>query len=438
VPRGSHEAIATGSDRTPCEAGAVLVPARPGPLAPARRLRDLGAVDVLTPGELTPTAPCAGPAAGPQRRRVCYLLKRYPRLSQTFVLGEMLELERQGVEIVVIARDGSGEAIAHPATRRLRARVYYLRDLEPCEERWDETVAALLRELGVDHVHAHFATWAAGAAMRAAALAGLPYSFTAHATDIYRDGVDGPALVEKMARAAFVVTVSECNRRHLRSLLAASGRDARVLRLYNGLDLERVRPAPAAARRPGLVVAVGRLIEKKGFSDLVEAARLLRARGEDVRTVIVGDGPERPALEAQVDRAGLADRVELVPALPQDEVLELIGSASAFALPCVVGADGDRDGLPTVLLEAMALGTPAVSTTVNGIPEMIENGVSGLLVGQRAPAELADAVARVLGSPELQARLAAGALATMGERFCIRHNVMQLARRFATSAAVAA
>ena len=155
--------------------------------------------------------------------------------------------------------------------------------------------------------------------------------------------------------------------------------------------------------------------------------------------MIVGDGPNLAALQAQVDRAGLAENVELVPALAQDEVLALIGSASAFALPCVIGSDGDRDGLPTVLLEAMALGTPAVSTTVNGIPEMIEDDVSGLLVGQRDPTALAGALSRLLGSPVLQARLAAGAHATMRERFSIRSNVAELAARFTASAmAVAA
>lgn len=368
------------------------------------------------------------------RPRVCYLLKRYPRLSQTFVLNEMLELERQGVEVVVIARDGSGEAIAHPATRLLRAPVHVLRDLEPREDRWDELAAGLLRDLRIGHVHGHFATWAAGAAMRAAARAGVPYSFTAHATDIYRDTVDVAALVERTANASFVVTVSEANRRHLDGLLDAAGRTGRVVRLYNGLDLERVRPF-AGERRPGVVVAVGRLIEKKGFADLVEASRLLAARGRDARTVIVGDGPERARLEGQIDRAGLRDRVELVPALAQDEVLGLIGAASAFALPCVIGADGDRDGLPTVLLEAMALGTPAVSTTVAGIPEMIEDGVSGLLVGQRDPAALADALGRLLDSRDLRARLAGGALTAMRERFSIRRNVAVLAERFEAAGA---
>jgi glycosyltransferase involved in cell wall biosynthesis len=367
-------------------------------------------------------------------RRVCYLLKRYPRLSQTFVLNEMLELERQGVEVVVIARDGSGEAIAHPATKRLRAPVHYLRALEPREERWDDVAAALLRALRVDHVHAHFATWAAGAAMRAARRAGIPYSFTAHATDIWRDTVDTGALVERMAGASFVATVSECNRRHLGALLDDAGRDGRVVRLYNGLDLERLRPA-AGPRTPGLVVAVGRLIEKKGFADLVEATRILAARGDDLRTVIVGDGPERASLDAQIARAGLHGRVELVPALAQDEVLALIGSATAFALPCVVGADGDRDGLPTVLLETMALGTPAVSTTVAGVPEMIEDGVSGLLVGQRDPAALADALGRLLGDAALRERVAAGALDAMHERFSIRRNVADLAAGFAAAAA---
>jgi colanic acid/amylovoran biosynthesis glycosyltransferase len=382
-------------------------------------------------------SPISAPAAAAPGLRVAYLLKRYPRLSQTFVLNEMLELERQGVEVVVIARDGSGEAIAHPATARLRARVHYLREIDPREERWDDIAADLLRGLGVDHVHAHFATWAAGAAMRAARRAGIPYSFTAHATDIYRDTVDTGALVERMAGASFVVTVSDCNRRHLDGLLAGAGAEGRVVRLYNGLDLERLRPA-TGPRTPGLVVAVGRLIEKKGFADLVEATRLLAGRGTELRTVIVGDGPERERLEAQIARAGLQDRVELVPALAQDEVLALIGSATAFALPCVIGADGDRDGLPTVLLETMALGTPAVSTTVAGVPEMIEDGVSGLLVGQRDPGALAQALGRLLASGPLRERLAAAALEAMHDRFSIRRNVADLATGFAAAAAQSA
>jgi glycosyltransferase involved in cell wall biosynthesis len=134
---------------------------------------------------------------------------------------------------------------------------------------------------------------------------------------------------------------------------------------------------------------------------------------------------------------GLADRVQLVPALTQQDVLELIGSASVFALPCVIGADGDRDGLPTVLLEAMALGTPVVSTTVAGIPEMIDDGRSGVLVGQRDPQALADALERLLSSGDLRARLAAGALDVMRERFSIRRNVAELAGRFAASASAA-
>jgi glycosyltransferase involved in cell wall biosynthesis len=373
------------------------------------------------------------PRPSSHRPRVCYLLKRYPRLSQTFVLNELLELERQGVEVVVIARDGSGEELAHPATRLLRAPVHYLRELEPREERWDDAAAGLLGDLRVDHVHAHFATWAAGAAMRASERAEIPFSFTAHATDIYRDTVDAAQLAERIERARFVVTVSDFNRRHLEELLRASGRTGRVVRLYNGLDLERLRPL-TATRRANAVVSVGRLIEKKGFADLIDACGLLTARDVDVRTVIVGDGPLRATLQAQIERAGLWGRVQLVPALAQDAVLALVGSASAFALPCVVGADGDRDGLPTVLLEAMALGTPAISTTVAGIPEMIDDGVSGLLVGQRDPAALADALGRVLASRALRSRLSAGALATMRERFSIRRNVGELAERFATSA----
>jgi colanic acid/amylovoran biosynthesis glycosyltransferase len=350
--------------------------------------------------------------------RVAYLLKRFPRLSQTFVLDELLELERQGLDLVVLARNGSDEALVHERVASLRAPVHLLGDrAEPAD------VAGLLRTLGVDHVHAHFAGWAGTTAQGAATPAGLPYSITAHATDLYRAGVDHDALARRVSSARFVATVTEDNRVWLQRLLDDRGLPGRVVRLYNGMDLARLARS-TAPREPDLVAAVGRLVEKKGFADLLSALALLRADGRRVRLHLVGEGPLRDDLAAQAK--GLGDDVSLLGAQGQDEVLALVARAAVLALPAVVAADGDRDALPTVVLEAMALGTPVVSTYVSGLPEMVDDGVSGLLVPQRDPEALAAALARLLDDPALGGRYADAARARVEERFSLTANVAVL------------
>ena len=354
--------------------------------------------------------------------RVCYLLKRFPRLSQTFVLNEILELERQGVDVVVVARSPSGEDGRNPRLDLLRAPVRHMGDRATPDE-----IADAVAELRPDHVHAHFATWGAAAALAVHRRTGIPYSFTAHATDIYRAGLDPGALVDRLASAAFVVTVSDANVAHLTDLLDAGGRAGRIVRIYNGLDLEAV-PRSDAPREAGLVASVGRMVEKKGFPDLIAA---MDHAGPGARLVIAGDGPDRAALEALVARLGLGERVSMPGAVTPDEALALIARAEVFALPCVVGADGDRDALPTVLLEAMALGTPCVSTPVNGVPEMLADGACGVLVPQRAPDRLGTAIGELLADAARRRRLADAAHEWMRYRFDIRRNVARLAELFA-------
>jgi glycosyltransferase involved in cell wall biosynthesis len=285
-------------------------------------------------------------------------------------------------------------------------------------------VAAVLRATGVDHVHAHFATWAAETARQAAALAGLPFSFTVHATDLHRADVDRAALAERVAEAAFVVTVTEHNRQALDDVLRAAGRTGRVHVLPNGVDLARLRPAPRP--RPRCVVAVGRLVEKKGFPDLVAALALLRETGRPVPATVIGEGPERSRLEALRDRSGLRDLLDLPGARTHEEVLAAVAGAGVLALPCVVTADGDRDALPTVVLEAMALGTPVVSTDVSGLPEMVEDGRSGRLVPPHDPAALAAAIGELLDDPDRAADLADAARRRVEERFDLRRSVARL------------
>ncbi len=352
--------------------------------------------------------------------RVCYLLKRFPRLSQTFVLNELLELERQGVDVVVVAREPSVELVANERLEELRAPVHYLPTAAD-----SNAIADVVNGLQPTHVHAHFATWGAEHALEVHRRTGVSYSFTAHATDIYRAALDRNALVDRLAAARAVVTVSEANRVHLQSLLTAAGRSGVVRRIYNGLDLDRLSIDPVE-RQPNLVVSVGRLIEKKGFPDLVAAVGRLDA---STRCVIAGDGPDSDSLRGQVDELGLGDRVLLAGAVTANDALALIARATVFALPCVIGADGDRDALPTVLLEAMALGTPAISTDVNGVPEMLGEGC-GIVVPQRDPGALATAIEQLLAAPSRRSEIAAAARARMTQRFDIRRNVAELRALF--------
>lgn len=349
-----------------------------------------------------------------------YLLKRFPRLSQTFVLNELLELERQGADVAVVARAGADEHVSHEAVRSLRAAIEYL----PAPG-GDEEIVAAVRRHAPAHIHAHFATWGARAAHVAGTRTGVPYSFTAHARDIYGDNVDRAALVEWIARARFVVTVTDFNRRYLEQLMRDAGESARIVRLYNGVDLAALAPR-GIDRDPDLVVGVGRLIEKKGFADLVTAIDAVRRSRPAVRCTIVGDGPDRAALEAQIASAGLEAHMTLAGAMPAHEVAALVERAAVFALPCVVAADGDVDALPTVILEAMALGTPVVSTAISGIPEMVEHERSGLLVGERDPAALATAIARLLDDRAERTRFARAGRQIALERFDLRRNVAQL------------
>jgi glycosyltransferase involved in cell wall biosynthesis len=234
-----------------------------------------------------------------------------------------------------------------------------------------------------------------------------------------------------MRDARFAVTVSDFNVRHL----ARHANGTRIVRIYNGLDLDRFVPNGTVRDRPPLVLAVGRLIEKKGFDDLLRACAVLAREGVDFRCVVVGKGRERGQLEALVNGLGIAERVALGGPLPREELLRLYPRASVFAAPCVVGSDGNRDGLPTVLVEAMALGVPVVATDVTGIPELVEDGVTGLLVRQRDPDGLAAGLRTLLVDAETAARLARRARWRVEERFDLRVNVAELRRLFVEAAA---
>lgn len=389
--------------------------------------------------------------------RVGYVLKRYPRFSETFIVSEILAHEAAGASIEIFSLRPPNDAHFQDEIARVRAPVTYLpytgvraaefwqaielaavaapgvsRALEAArgEDAIDVYQSMILaREVrlrGLDHLHAHFATSATTVARLASLAADVPFSFTAHAKDIFHESVRDDDLRRKLASAAAVVTVSDFNVEYLR---ARYGDDAtRVRRIYNGLDLERF--AFSDMPRPRRIVAVGRLVEKKGFADLVDACALLASHDDEFDCLIVGAGPLEPALRAQIEARGLQGRVALLGSRPQGDIVRLVGEAAVFAAPSVVGEDSNRDGLPTVLLEAMALGTPCVATDVTGIPEVVQHHDTGLLVPQHAPSALADALATLLDDAPLRHQLARRARALIEESFDATRTTQELRELF--------
>lgn len=395
------------------------------------------------------------------RLRIGYVLKMFPRLSETFILSEVLGLQDAGVEVSVLSLRLADEGRFHADLARVRASVDYLpqfgsastvdafrafaglgrgglaglqRALDfvgrlPSDRQAGVLVQALhlarqVEEQHLDHLHAHFMTVAAHTAYIAHLLTGIPFSVTAHAKDIYRVGVSPIIFREVAAAATAVVTVCDANQRYILDHLLA-GSPARVVRIYNGVDVESL-PPPAPHRDPTLVLAVGRLVEKKGFDVLLDSCAILVERGIPVTCLVLGDGEERAALEARCSDLGLKDHVRFAGAVSKDEVLGWMTRARVLALPCVTGADGNRDALPTVLIEALALGLPVVSTPVAGVPEIVDEGVSGLLVTEGDPAALADGIGLLMSDDGRWSQIAAAGPAKVAARFDRSRTMPQL------------
>jgi glycosyltransferase involved in cell wall biosynthesis len=397
----------------------------------------------------------------PERRpAVGYVVSTWPRLSQTFVLNEILALEQRGLLVRIFStKDPNGELI-HAKLAKVRAPATYLsfrrhgrpillanlRIAQGLPGRYFRTLLRALRygRLGVlrcffqagyladlvrwqpvTHLHAHFATAPTLVAMFTHDLTRIPYTFTAHARDIYAD-TRPEVLRAEMQRARAVITISEYNRRYLSQISPESS--GKVCCVDYGLDLSEFSFRWPRASDPGtpMILAVARLVEKKGLGDLISAADILRKQGHCFRVQIIGDGPLRQALESRVAELALQDCVTLLGAQPHEKVRLAYERASIFVLPCVVAADGDRDGLPNVLLEAMASGVPAVSTSVVGIPELIDSGCDGLVIPPNDTRALAKALERLLVDPCLRDRLARAARAKIDERFSIGRSAERL------------
>ena len=394
--------------------------------------------------------------------RVGFVVKRYPRFSETFIVREILAHERAGVEVEIYALKPPNDEHFQDLLARVRAPVNYLY-LTPESLHQEEgatstltassfwrilaaagealpglwaglregrgedakqvyTAVLLAREArrkGLNHLHATFAHDAATVARLAARWAGSPFSFTARAKDIFHESVRPDDLRGKLRDAVGVVTVSDYHLRYLRETYGPLAN--RVEHIYNGLDLEEY-PFRLPQERSPLILGIGRLVAKKGFADLIDACTLLARRGVSFRCRIIGAGTLQEDLEWRIADAGLAGLVELVGPRPQTEVIVEMQHAALLAMPCVVSEDGDRDGLPNVIQEAMALGTPVISTDVTGIPEVVRDGETGLQVPQHDPVALAAAIERLLTDSNLRVRLASGARRLIEKEFDIHRN----------------
>ena len=395
-------------------------------------------------------------------RRTAYVLKMYPRFSETFIVNEVLALEAAGADLEIVSLRPPADGRFHEVLAQVRAPVTYLRssglragdvwaslghahaELPGLARCLDELLhasvvdavqalelARLVQARRITHLHAHFASVATTVARLASLLTGVPFSFTAHAKDIFHESVEPADVARKLSDASAVVTVSDYNLAFLRETYGTAA-DV-VTRVYNGLDLRRFTYS-SPAERPPVIAAVGRLVEKKGFADLVAAVALLVRDGRDLRVDLVGTGPLETALGEQVRARGLQDVVRMPGPLPQEQVRDVVSGAAVFAAPCVVGSDGNRDGLPTVLLEAMALGTPCVATPVTGIPEAVRDGDTGLLVPESDTVALAGALGRLLDDSALRVRLAERARALVEAEFDAARAAATLQRLFAGAA----
>lgn len=384
-----------------------------------------------------------------------YLFERFPSFVQAFCFREVLAMDAQGMNPLVFSiREAEQRSDADfpeglmervhflPSSEALNARVKALRkeDAIPQEiwelfkfwgEKGDKArlyeahyVGTILREQKVRHVHCHFAGIAARTAFWMKRMFGISYSFTGHANDIFCEGDFPVTLKELIREARFVATVSDFSKSWLQEKFP--GHAGKIFRVYNGIEVGKFA-GPGPADDPH-IVSVGRLVEKKGFDDLIRACALLRDRGVAFRCSIAGSGPMEDELRSLIASLDLADKVHLLGALSEKEVIPLLHRAKIFALACVTESDGGKDNLPTVIMEAMAASLPVVSTSVAGVPEMIVDGKTGWLTPERDPSAFADMLQSILDEKDMAKAMGAAGCGMAKRFFALEVTARQLKR----------
>ena len=384
------------------------------------------------------------------------ILKGYPRISETFIANEILLLESAGFNIHIFSMREPREAFSHDAVDDIQAEVTYLpsslltglpKFIQPNLRAWraysgrywktlrmvlkkirrtghmshlrhflqaGNIVAELAGGCNIQHFHAHFAHSPTSVARYAHLICGAPYSFTAHAKDIYT--TNPKRLQERIEAARFVVTCTDYNRRHLQAL-APDGKEIHMV--YHGIDVKLFsnENPPIQAMPPYTILTVTRFVEKKGIPTVLQALRLLRDGDVEFTYVLVGPEKDEPELNALIEALALGNVTILPGKMKHSQVLAYYRSADLFVLGCQIAENGDRDGIPNVLVESMAMGVPVLATHISGIPELVQDGENGSLVPPEEPELMADAMQRLLTDVELRARLIPAARRTVEEHF---------------------
>ena len=407
-------------------------------------------------------------AGDPAQRRapIAYVVSRFPKLTETFILFELLAVERQAQRVELFPLLRHRESVSHPEALDLVGRARYepflsraiiasqLRALRRQPRAYLGALAALMRGtlgsanyffgglaifpkvvqmahemelLGVRHVHCHFSNYPAAAGFIIHRLTGIPFSFVAHGSDLH---VDRHMLDRKVREAAFVIAISRDN---LEEIVAECGEWARerVHVVHCGVDTALLRPRAErdATPRPFTILAIGTLHEVKGQSVLIDACRLLIEAGLELRCRFIGEGEDEARLRAQIDDAGLGDVVTLDGRRTRSEVVAALGEADLLVAPSVVARNGKREGIPVVLMEAMSCGLPVVASRLSGIPELVEDEVSGLLVDPGDVTALAAAIRRLMDDPHLRVRMGAAARQRILSAFDLNENARAILHR---------
>jgi glycosyltransferase involved in cell wall biosynthesis len=391
-------------------------------------------------------------------KKIGYVVKRYPRYSETFIVNEILAHEDAGLEVQIFSLNHPDDSHFQDIVGEVQSPVTYItQDTMKASSWWDYVnktsevipglfqmlevfrnerfrhvyqaieLAKIIKTTGIDHLHAHFATSATTVARMASYFANIPYTFTAHAKDIYHEDIDFKDLQSKIHDASSVITVSNYNIEHLTRTFS-SDKD-KIKRIYNGLDLSKLEYRIPKNRKPH-IITIGRLVEKKGLNILVDACDILAKRGVDFHCSIIGKGELKSELLRQIKEKNLQDKVELTGALPRTQSIQKFYDASIFAAPAIVADDGNRDGLPTSILESMALGVPCISTDVTGIPEVLKNNETGIIVPQNNSVELANAIEKLLNDSELSILMSKNARKLIESDFDISKNSAKIREIF--------
>ena len=409
-------------------------------------------------------------------KQIGYLLRSYPRLSQTFVLNEILALEQIGISIQIFALSNPREKVVQMQVDQVQAPVHYLdEDLQSrsltsrlnenalvarlhfrgylsslvyivanreidkgytASSRWECFLQAVHliyllvlneRRTGkkIDHLHAHFAHDPALIAYLVHRIAGIPFSFTAHARDLFQ--VPETSLNDRIRQARAVITCCGSNLEYLNKI--APSQKSKFSLIYHGVNLKDFQPvsnpgANSTSHAP-LILSVGRLVEKKGFQDLLEALFIVKKSGEDFQCAIYGDGPLAKQLEEWIEGHGMTGEVSLKGDRTQQELISVYQDAALFILTPILTEDGDRDGIPNVLVEAMAVGLPVITTAVSWIPELVEHNRNGLLYQSHDAQSIASGIIELLRNAEKRRQLGEAGSKKVREQF----DVTQAAKR---------